>query len=234
MSNTAVSSNVRTPDQILVDIADYVLTYKVADERSYDTARLCVTDSLACAFDALDIPGCVNLLGPLVPGTVVPNGARVPGTRFELDPATAAFNFGAMIRWSDFNDAFTAACGGHPSDNLGGILMLADYLSRSRVAGGGKPLVMRDVLEALAKAYEIQGCIAIENDFFHKGSDHNILIRVATTACSHACWAARANRLSTRCPMRGSTPVSSLIVTRRTRGHARTGHAAMRVPRRCD
>ena len=182
MSNTAVSSNVRTPDQILVDIADYVLTYKVADERSYDTARLCVTDSLACAFDALDIPGCVNLLGPLVPGTVVPNGARVPGTRFELDPATAAFNFGAMIRWSDFNDAFTAACGGHPSDNLGGILMLADYLSRSRVAGGGKPLVMRDVLEALAKAYEIQGCIAIENDFFHKGSDHNILIRVATTA----------------------------------------------------
>ncbi len=183
MAKTAASSNVRAaPDQVLIDIADYVLNYKVADERSFDTARLCVTDSLACALDALDIPACANLLGPLVPGTVVPNGARVPGTRYELDPATAAFNFGAMIRWSDLNDSFTAACGGHPSDNLGGILMLADHLSRSRAPAAGKPLVMREVLEALAKAYEIQGCIAIENDFFHDGSDHNLLIRVATSA----------------------------------------------------
>ena len=183
MTKADSSINARTaPDQVLLDIVDYVLDYKVADERSFDTARLCVTDSLACAFDALDIPGCVNLLGPLVPGTVVPNGARVPGTRYELDPATAAFNFGAMIRWSDLNDSFTAACGGHPSDNLGGILMLADHLSRCRVAASGTPLVMRDVLEALAKAYEIQGCIAMENDFFHQGSDHNLLVRVATTA----------------------------------------------------
>ena len=183
MTKADSSINARTaPDQVLLDIADYVLDYKVADERSFDTARLCVTDSLACAFDALDIPGCVKLLGPLVPGTVVPNGARVPGTRYELDPATAAFNFGAMIRWSDLNDSFTAACGGHPSDNLGGILMLADHLSRSRVAATGTPLLMREVLEALTKAYEIQGCIAIENDFFHKGSDHNLLVRVATTA----------------------------------------------------
>ena len=182
--DSAVStSNVKAaPDQVLADIADYVLNYKVADERSFDTARLCVTDSLACALDALDIPACASLLGPLVPGTVVPNGARVPGTGYELDPATAAFNFGAMIRWSDLNDSFTAACGGHPSDNLGGILMLADHLSRSRTAAAGKPLVMREVLEALAKAYEIQGCISIENDFFHQGSDHNLLIRVATTA----------------------------------------------------
>jgi 2-methylcitrate dehydratase len=183
MARSASSDNVRAdPDKVLVDIADYDLNYRIATDGAFDTARLCVTDSLACALDALDIPACANLLGPLVPGTVVPNGSRVPGTRYELDPVTAAFNFGAMIRWSDLNDAFTAACGGHPSDNLGGILMLADHLSRSRVAAASKPLLMRDVLEALAKAYEIQGCIAIENDFFHQGSDHNLLIRVATTA----------------------------------------------------
>lgn len=171
-----------TPDSVLTDIASYVMDYTVKSQQAIDSARLCVTDSLACAFDALQLPECARLVGPLVPGTLVPDGARVPGTRFELDPATAAFGLGSMIRWSDFNDAFTAATGGHPSDNLAGVLMMADHLSRKRVRAGTQPLVMRDVLEALVKAYEIQGCIAIENDFFHNGMDHNLLVRVATAA----------------------------------------------------
>ena len=183
MIESASSNNARAaPDQILVDIADYVLDYEFESERVYENARLCLTDSIACALYALDIPECTRLLGPLVPGTVVPNGARVPGTRFQLDPSTAAFNFGAMIRWSDLNDAFTAASWSHASDNLAGVLMTADYLSRQRAAGGLQPLLMRDVLEALAKAYEIQGCLSLENDCFGNYIDHNVLIRVASTA----------------------------------------------------
>ena len=183
MIGSASTSNVRTaPDRVLVDIADYVLDYEIASERVYENARLCLTDSIACALYALDIPECVRLLGPLVSGTVVPNGARVPGTAFELDPSTAAFNFGAMIRWSDLNDAFTAASWSHASDNLAGILMMADYLSRQRVADGVQPLLMRDVLESLTKAYEIQGCLSLENDCFYNSIDHNVLIRVASTA----------------------------------------------------
>ena len=183
MTKPASPSNARpAPDEVLVNIADYVLNYEIKSERVYETARLCITDCIACALNALDIPECANLLGPLVPGTIVPNGARVPGTRFELDPSTAAFNFGAMIRWSDLNDAFTAATWSHASDNLAGILMMADHLSRQRIAGGGQPLLMRDVLEALVKAYEIQGCISLENAFFENSSDHNVLIRVASTA----------------------------------------------------
>jgi len=183
MIQSASSNNVRAaPDKVLADIADYVLDYKIESERAYDNARLCLTDSIACALYALDVPECARLLGPWVPGTVVPNGARVPGTRFELDPLNAAFNFGAMIRWSDLNDAFTAASWSHASDNLAGILTMADYLSRQRVAGGGRPLLMRDVLEALIKAYEIQGCLSLENDCFGNFIDHNVLIRVASTA----------------------------------------------------
>lgn len=169
------------PDKALVDIADYVVAGKIG-EAALASARLCLTDTLACALDALDHPECTKLLGPLVPGTVVPCGARVPGTSHELDPATAAFSFGSMIRWLDFNDTFTAAQGSHPSDNLAGPLMLADHLSRRRIAEGRAPLRMRDVLESLAKAYEIQGCIAIENDFQQAGIDHPILTRVASTA----------------------------------------------------
>jgi len=176
-------SNVQAgTDQVLIDIADYVLGYRVASKDTFATARLCLTDTLAGALDALDFEECARLVGPLVPGTIVPNGARVPGTRHELDPATAAFSLGAMIRWLDFNDQFSGRQGSHPSDLLGGILMLADYLSRSRRANGGQPIIMHEVLEDLVKAYEIQGCIALENDLEAAGVDHNLLTRVAATA----------------------------------------------------
>jgi 2-methylcitrate dehydratase len=182
MKGKAPARNVRpAPDKVLVDIADYVLDGKIG-EPAINSARLVLTDTLACALDALDYPECTKLLGPAVPGTVVPNGARVPGTSYELDPATAAFSFGAMIRWLDYNDTFTAAQGSHPSDNLGGILMLADHLSRRNLAEGRAPLTVRDVLKALVMAYEIQGCIAIENDFQAAGVDHPILTRVAGSA----------------------------------------------------
>src|SRR5690242_8101606 len=146
------------PDKVLTDIADYVVGYRVKTAEAMESARLCMTDAIACALDALDYPDCTKLIGPVVPGTVVPHGSRVPGTSYELDPVTAAFSFGCMIRWLDYNDTFTAAQGSHPSDNLGGILMLADHLSRRNAAAGRAPLVMREVLEALVKAYEIQGC----------------------------------------------------------------------------
>jgi len=176
-------SNVRPgPDQVLLDIADYVLDYRVASDGTVATARLCLTDALAGALDALDFPECTRLLGPLVPGTVVPHGARVPGTRYELDPSTAAFSFGCMIRWLDFNDQFSGKQGSHPSDTLAGILMLADHLSRQRQANGRAPLLMREVLDDLIKAYEIQGGVALENDLEAGGVDHNLLTRVATTA----------------------------------------------------
>jgi 2-methylcitrate dehydratase len=177
-----VTSNPRrTPDHELSDIANYVMDFKVGTP-AIDAARLCLTDTLACALDALDFPDCAKLVGPVVPGTVVPHGARVPGTRYELDPATATFGFGAMIRWLDLNDTFTAAQGSHPSDNLAGILMVADHLSRKHTAAGAAPLHIRDVLSALVKAYEIQGCIAIENDFKEMGIDHPLLTRVAGAA----------------------------------------------------
>jgi 2-methylcitrate dehydratase len=179
---TYATSNIRSgPDQVLVDIADYVVSYQPS-KAALDAARLCLPDALACALDALDFPECTKLLGPMVPGTLVPHGSRVPGTGFELDPATAAFNLGCMIRWLDMNDTFTAAQGSHPSDNLAGVLMLADHLSRERAARDEAPFLMRDVLAALVMAYEIQGCIAIENDFKEAGIDHCLLTRVASTA----------------------------------------------------
>ena len=182
MKGKAPARNVRpAPDKVLTDIADYVLDGKIG-EPAMDSARLVLTDTLACALDALDHPECTKLLGPAVPGTVVPNGSRIPGTSYELDPATAAFGFGAMIRWLDYNDTFTAAQGSHPSDNLAGVLMLADHLSRRNLAEGRAPLTVRDVLKALVMAYEIQGCIAIENDFQAAGVDHPILTRVAGSA----------------------------------------------------
>ncbi|GAB3630546.1 2-methylcitrate dehydratase [Pandoraea terrae] len=170
------------PDQVLVDIADYVTRYKIASELAYDTARNCLIDTLGCGLEALSFPACTKLMGPIVAGTVVPNGARVPGTQFQLDPVQAAFNIGAMIRWLDFNDTWLAAEWGHPSDNLGGILATADWLSRNNVADGRKPLTMKDVLTAMIKAHEIQGCIALENSFNKVGLDHVVLVKVATTA----------------------------------------------------
>jgi 2-methylcitrate dehydratase len=178
---TSPKSNQRPPyDKELVAIADYVLDFQVTNQKTIDIARLRLTDTLACALDALSYPDCTKLLGPVVPGTHVPHGARVPGTPFQLDPVKATFDIGCMIRWLDFNDTFTAAQGSHPSDNLAGVLTVADHLSRKRVASGGKPLVMRDVLDGLVKTYEIQGCIAIENDFNEMNVDHVILCRVAT------------------------------------------------------
>jgi 2-methylcitrate dehydratase len=176
-------SNVRPkPDKVLVDIADYVLKYKIKSAEAYETARYCLMDTLGCGFEALEYPACTKLLGPVVHGTVVPNGAKVPGTQFQLDPVKAAFDIGAMIRWLDFNDTWLAAEWGHPSDNLGGILATADWLSRNAVAAGKKPLTVHDVLTAMIKAHEIQGCIALENSFNKVGLDHVVLVKVASTA----------------------------------------------------
>jgi 2-methylcitrate dehydratase len=180
---SAPISNVRPkPDQVLVDIADYVGKKKISSDLAYDTARNCLIDTLGCGFEALGYPACTKLLGPIVPGTVVPNGAKVPGTPHQLDPVQAAFSLGAMIRWLDFNDTWLAAEWGHPSDNLGGILMTADWLSRNAVAEGREPLTMRDVLTAMIKAHEIQGVLALENSFNRVGLDHVVLVKVASTA----------------------------------------------------
>jgi 2-methylcitrate dehydratase len=176
-------SNVRPkPDKVLADIADYVSKYEVRSAEAYNTARLCLMDTLGCGLEALEYPACTKLLGPIVPGTTVHNGARVPGTKFQLDPVQAAFNIGAMIRWLDFNDTWLAAEWGHPSDNLGGILAVADWLSREAVANGRPPLAMRDVLTAMIKAHEIQGVIALKNSFNRVGLDHVVLVKVASTA----------------------------------------------------
>jgi 2-methylcitrate dehydratase len=176
-------SNVRpAPDQVLADIADYVLKTDLQSALAYSTARNCLIDTLGCGLEALEYPACTKLLGPIVPGTVVPHGAKVPGTQFQLDPVQAAFNIGAMIRWLDFNDTWLAAEWGHPSDNLGGILAVADWLSRNAVAAGKPPLTMRDVLTAMIQAHEIQGVIALENSFNKVGLDHVVLVKVATTA----------------------------------------------------
>ena len=176
-------SNVRPkPDKVLVDIVDYVAKYKITSKEAYSTAHYCLLDTLGCGFEALSYPACTKLLGPIVPGTVVPNGAKVPGTSFVLDPVQAAFNIGAMIRWLDFNDTWLAAEWGHPSDNLGGILAVADWLSRNNVAAGRAPLTVKDVLTAMVKAHEIQGVIALENSFNRVGLDHVVLVKVASTA----------------------------------------------------
>jgi 2-methylcitrate dehydratase len=169
-------------DSVLMDIADYVRDFEIASPVAYETARYCLMDTLACGFQALDYPACTKLMGPVVPGATMAGGSRVPGTSWELDPVQGAFNIGAMIRWLDFNDTWLAAEWGHPSDNLGGILAVADYLSRRALAEGGQPLTVRDVLTAMIKAHEIQGVIALENSFNRVGLDHVLLVRVATTA----------------------------------------------------
>ena len=176
-------SNVRPEaDQVLGDIADYVTKFKIASTEAYKTAHYCLLDTLGCGFEALSYPACTKLLGPIVPGTVVPNGAKVPGTPYQLDPVQAAFSLGAMIRWLDFNDTWLAAEWGHPSDNLGGILMTADWLSRNAVAAGRAPLTVQDVLTGMIKAHEIQGVIALQNSFNRVGLDHVVLVKVASTA----------------------------------------------------
>ncbi len=183
MSNVDIRSAKRADwDQVLVDIADYVCDYEVTSELAFETAHNCLLDTLACGFQALDYPACTKLMGPVVPGATLPGGARVPGTSYELEPVQAAFNIGAMNRWLDFNDTWLAAEWGHPSDNLGGILAVADYLSRQARAEGSDPLTMRDVLIAMIKAHEIQGVLALENSYNRVGLDHVLLVRIASTA----------------------------------------------------
>lgn len=183
MVNHAAEVNTRpAPDKELVAISNYVTKHTITSELAYSTARYCLMDALACAFLALQYPKCTKLLGPIVPGTIVPNGARVPGTDYALDPILAAFNIGALIRWLDFNDTWLAAEWGHPSDNLGAILAVADYLSRKNIAEKKSPLHMRDVLTAMIKAYEIQGILALENGFNRVGLDHVVLVKVASSA----------------------------------------------------
>ena len=176
-------SNVRPkPDKVLTQIADYVTGYTVTSREAYETARYCLMDTLGCGLEALEYPACTKLLGPIAPGTLVPNGARVPGTQFQLDPVQAAFNIGAMIRWLDFNDTWLAAEWGHPSDNLGGILAAADWVSRAAGSSGTKPLIMKDVLTGMIKAHEVQGVLALKNSFNRVGLDHVVLVKVASTA----------------------------------------------------
>ena len=170
------------PDKVLLDIATYASEYEINSDLAYETAFYCLMDTLACGFQALKYPACTKLMGPVVPGATMAGGARVPGTSYELDPVQAAFNIGAMIRWLDFNDTWLAAEWGHPSDNLGGILAVADYLSRKAVAEGRQPLKVRDVLTGMIKAHEIQGVTALENSYNRVGLDHVLLVRVASTA----------------------------------------------------
>lgn len=169
-------------DQVITDIVDYVLNKKIDSVLAYETARLCLMDTLGCGILALNFNECTKLMGPIVPGATLAGGARVPGTNYELDPVQAAFNIGTMIRWLDFNDTWLAAEWGHPSDNLGAILAVADYLCRDNCSKGLPPILMQDVLTAMIKAHEIQGCLALENSFNRVGLDHVFLVKVASAA----------------------------------------------------
>jgi len=183
MSDIGIRSAMRPDwDKELADIAGYVCNAGIDSDLAFETAHYCLMDTLACGFLALDYPACTKLLGPVVPGATLSGGARVPGTSYELEPVMAAFNIGAMIRWLDFNDTWLAAEWGHPSDNLGGILAVADYLSRQNRIAGKDPLTMQDVLTAMIKAHEIQGVLALENSYNRVGLDHVLLVRVASTA----------------------------------------------------
>ncbi len=170
------------PDKELTTIADYTANTKISSELAYTTARHCLMDTLGCGILALQYKACTKLLGPIIPGTTVPVGARVPGTPYMLDPILAAFNIGTIVRWLDFNDTWLAAEWGHPSDNLGAILAVTDYLSRKNIMEGKAPLTIRDVLTAMIKAHEIQGVLALENGFNRLGFDHVLLVKIASTA----------------------------------------------------
>ena len=183
MSNMGIRDARRPPaDALLQEIADYVMNGGTASEEARSTAFYCLLDTLACAMMALKFPACAKLLGPVVPGAEMANGARVPGTNYRLDPVQAAFNIGAMVRWLDFNDTWLAAEWGHPSDNLGGILAVADYLSLETNAAGKHPLTVADVLDGMIRAHEIQGVLALKNSFNGVGLDHVLLVRIASTA----------------------------------------------------
>jgi 2-methylcitrate dehydratase len=170
------------PDRLLTEIADYVLGFRAESTEARTIARYCLMDTLGCGMLALKFPACTKLLGPVVPGAELANGARVPGTKHELDPVAAAFNIGALVRWLDFNDTWLAAEWGHPSDNLGAILAVADYVSRQQRSAGAQPRTMADVLTAMIKAHEIQGVLALNHAFNRVGLDHVLLVRIASTA----------------------------------------------------
>jgi 2-methylcitrate dehydratase len=180
--STHITPNTQEFDKEIVDIVEYVENYQIKSEVAYETAWHCLLDTIGCGLEALEYPACTKLLGPIIPGTTVVNGSRVPGTNFELDPVQGAFNIGAMIRWLDFNDTWLAAEWGHPSDNLGAILATADWISRNESGVDSTGITMRDVLTAMIKAHEIQGCIALENSFNRVGLDHVLLVKVASTA----------------------------------------------------
>lgn len=181
--NPFVEDNIKPPyDTVISDIADYVLTTPIDSKVAYETARLCLMDTIGCGMLALNFTECTKLLGPVVPQANLPGGARVPGTAYELDPVQAAFNIGTMIRWLDFNDTWLAAEWGHPSDNLGAILAISDYVSRQNIRQGKPPLVVRDVLTAMIKAHEIQGVLALGNSFNRVGLDHVFLVKLASAA----------------------------------------------------
>jgi len=169
-------------DKEIVDIVDYVFDYEITSDLAYETAWSCLMDTLGCGLESLEYEACTKLLGPLVPELQVKDGVRVPGTAYRLDPVQGAFNIGALIRWLDFNDTWLAAEWGHPSDNLSAILSVADWISQHPQYGTGKKLTMRDVMTAMIKAHEIQGCIALENSFNKVGLDHVILVKIASTA----------------------------------------------------
>ncbi len=182
-TDSVKTDNTRPPfDDAILKIAEYADKFVPDSKLAYDTARLCLMDTLGCGMLALRYPECTKLLGPVVEGAFFENGAKIPGTQFVLDPVQAAFNLGCMVRWLDFNDTWLAAEWGHPSDNLGGILAVADWLSRSNSAQGKPPLVMKDVLTSLIKAHEIQGVLALENSFNRVGLDHVVLVKAASTA----------------------------------------------------
>ncbi len=183
MMHSFVEDNIKPEyDNVISDIADYILNAKIDSVSAYETARLCLMDTLGCGLLALNFSECAKLLGPVVPGAELIGGARVPGTQFELDPVQAAFNIGTMIRWLDYNDTWLAAEWGHPSDNLGAILAVADYVSRRNEQQGKPSIRMHDVLTAMIKAHEIQGCLALENSFNRVGLDHVFLVKIASAA----------------------------------------------------
>lgn len=192
MSATVEQNNRPDYDDVIVDIADYVMDYEVTSKEAWVTAKYCLMDTLGCGMLALGYPECAKHLGPIVQGTSVPNGARVPGTQFVLDPVKSAWDIGCIVRWLDFNDTWLAAEWGHPSDSLGGILATADFISQQRRSRGLQPLVINDVLEAMIKAHEIQGNLAIENSFNRVGLDHVVLVKVASTAV--VSWLMGANK----------------------------------------
>lgn len=187
MSAPAIKTNTESSerpdfDKVITDIADYVMDYEITSDEAYETARYCLMDTLACGILALKFPACTKLLGPQIEGMSVPHGVRIPGTHYKLDPVKGAFDIGAMVRWLDYNDTWLAAEWGHPSDNLGAILAIADFVSQRREAGDHDGYTMRDVLSAMIMAHEIQGVIALENSFNRVGLDHVVLVKVASTA----------------------------------------------------